>query len=155
MTYLIYSVQIEEEMRNREVELKLKLEKMMIHKVRCTWTLNVSASGSVIWLNGMEPGVPTNFNRTKISKHSVVHCEFVCFVQASRLPANFSKCQHISLTGWQLGGGEETWRRSKIVSWDLWQNCSWGQSKWACRILIILNVKMHFIKVHTNNFLVS
>lgn len=34
ITYLVYSVLVEEEMRNRELELKLKLEKTMSHKVR-------------------------------------------------------------------------------------------------------------------------
>lgn len=154
MTYLIYSVQIEEEMRNREVELKLKLEKMMIHKVRCTWTLNVSASGSVIWLNGMEPGVPTNFNRTKISKHSVVLCEFVCFVQASMLPANF--CVNIFL--WQDYSWEEVKRHEeevklfhetydRIVAEDRVSELVEYRSFWMWKI--------HFVKVHTYNFLVS
>lgn len=34
ITYLAYSVLVEEEIRNREQELKLKLEKMVAHKVR-------------------------------------------------------------------------------------------------------------------------
>lgn len=34
ITYLVYSVIIEEEMRNRELELKLKLEKTLAYKVR-------------------------------------------------------------------------------------------------------------------------
>lgn len=37
MTYLIYSVLTEEEIRNRELELKLKLEKTVAFKVKtCT-----------------------------------------------------------------------------------------------------------------------
>lgn len=34
MTYLVCAVLIEEEMRNRELELKLKLEKTLAYKVR-------------------------------------------------------------------------------------------------------------------------
>lgn len=34
MTYLIYSVTVEEEMKNRELELKLRLEKALAYKVR-------------------------------------------------------------------------------------------------------------------------